>query len=170
MKENGMLRQFRDFLAEQILAANIGIDTVIATRQKRATDQANAGDIYQEIAMAIESAANNVVVLITTPEGKSPDSMYANPLEFDQTFAVTMFSTPVCAPSRVADEEIFHDLLIALHQRTGPADKSPAHPMMGFRITGWGEFDDLPETVDLLARQILLTRPIYFKPRREIDP
>lgn len=167
MREAGIFRRLRDFLAEQIVAAAIGIDTVIVARQKRATDTAHAGDIYQEIAVAIEEAENNVVVLISTPEAKVRD-MYSSPMDCDATFAVTLFSTPVCAPERVADEDIFHDLLLALHQRAGPAQSTAAHPFAGFKIEGWGEFDDLPESVDLLARQIILTRNLVIKPRAEL--
>ncbi len=167
MKQGGILKVERDLIAAKILEWDIGIgaSAIITARQRTASDGLGHGDIWQEVAMKIEAAPNNIMVVIQCAEGKTRDPN-GEILEQDVTFTVTMVCTPVCRKESTVEEDVFHDLITRLHtlQTTDPRQ----HPQHGFRVTGWGEMTEMPETIDLLARQIILTKRVVFGERPEL--
>lgn len=167
MKQAGILKVERDLIAAKIVEWDIGLDanSIITARQRTASDGLGHGDIWQEVAMKIEDAPNNCIAVIQCAEGKTRDSN-GEILEQDVTFTVTLVCTPVCRKTATVEEDIFHDLIMKLHtlQTTGPRQ----HPQHGYRVTGWGEMTEIPEQIDLLARQIILTKRVVVSERPEL--
>jgi len=161
MSTRPVIQLDRERLRDAIVAANIGVDTVLVNRQRKSADDENTGDVWQEVAMQIEKAKNNVVCVIRTPEAKTSDQS-GDSLRMDATLTVSLVCLPVFRAAQTPEEDIFHDLLVLLHSMYR---NSTEHAQWRYRVTGWGELFDLPPQADYLARQIVLTRPMLFSPR-----